>query len=191
MTQANRNRLLWHDPDTQGMKTGHTEDAGYCMAISSTKRNQTYISITLGSANEQDRLHANQDLINHAHTHFEHKTIDVQKPLARTRVWYGDKTSGIATLKQPLTVSIPRDDKTISKQIQLDREVFAPTPAGHPVGQLTILYHKTPIHSVPLVLSQALNTGSLWSRFVDLIHRSLASLLSLIIGHQTTKSTLQ
>ena len=138
--QHNRNTLLWRDPAIDGLKTGHTESAGYCLAASAMRDGMRLISAVMGSASENSRASESQTLMNYGFRFFE--TVQLYKAgqeLATSRVWKGTTEEVPLGLAGELFVTIPRgryDD--LEAKVQLQPELTAPLAAGTTVGEIRV-----------------------------------------------------
>ena len=109
ITQYNRNKLLWRDESVDGMKTGHTDSAGYCLVTSAKQEDMRLISVVLGTASENARAEASQALLNYGFRFFEtHKLYEGGNQLATSRVWKGATDSVSLGIDKPLYATIPR-----------------------------------------------------------------------------------
>jgi D-alanyl-D-alanine carboxypeptidase (penicillin-binding protein 5/6) len=167
--QYNRNQLLWRDESVDGLKTGHTESAGFCLVASAKRGDQRLISVVLGSPSEKARTSASQALLNYGFRFFStHKLYDAQQQLAQARVWKGAEKDLPLTLEQPLYVTIPRgryEDLQASMTIQPDIE--APVARGTRLGTVTVALDEETLAEVPLVATKAVPEGGLVSRVMD------------------------
>ena len=138
--QHNRNTLLWRDPAIDGLKTGHTESAGYCLAASAMRDGMRLISVVMGSASEASRASESQTLLNYGFRFFETVQLyQAGQELARARVWKGLVEEVPLGLGEELFVTIPRgryDD--LEAQVQMQPELTAPLEAGMAVGQINV-----------------------------------------------------
>ena len=109
ITQPNRNLLLWRDPSVDGIKTGHTDNAGYCLMASAKRGDQRLISVVLGDTSENQRAVDSQALLNWGFRFFEtHKLYDAGKAIAKQKVWKGAVDEVQLGLAEPMLVSMPR-----------------------------------------------------------------------------------
>ncbi len=138
--QHNRNTLLWRDPAIDGLKTGHTEAAGYCLATSAKRDGMRLVSAVMGSASESSRASETQTLLNYGFRFFETVQLyQAGQELARERVWKGLEEDVGLGLGEPLFVTIPRgryDD--LEAQVQMEPELSAPLEAGQGVGTINV-----------------------------------------------------
>ena len=167
--QHNRNNLLWRDPAVDGLKTGHTEAAGYCLAASAKRDGMRLISVVLGSASESSRVSESQSLLNYGFRFFE--TVQLYKAgqeLAQGKVWKGEKEQIRLGIGDELFVTIPRgryDD--LDAQVEMRPELVAPIAAGEQVGQISIRLEDTEIASRGLVALESINEAGFFGRTWD------------------------
>lgn len=138
--QHNRNTLLWRDPAVDGLKTGHTETAGYCLAASAKREGMRLISVVMGSDSESSRTTQSQSLLNYGFRFFETVQLyEARQELAQGRVWKGEEDSVALGLTEPLYVTIPRgryDD--LDAQVEMEPKLLAPLAADAMVGHIRI-----------------------------------------------------
>jgi D-alanyl-D-alanine carboxypeptidase (penicillin-binding protein 5/6) len=138
--QHNRNNLLWRDPAVDGLKTGHTEAAGYCLAASAKREGMRLISVVMGSSSEQSRVSESQTLLNYGFRFFE--TVQLYKAgqeLALGKVWKGEKDQLRLGIADELFVTIPRGRyEDLDAQVDMSAELIAPIAAGEKVGTISI-----------------------------------------------------
>jgi D-alanyl-D-alanine carboxypeptidase (penicillin-binding protein 5/6) len=138
--QHNRNTLLWRDPAIDGLKTGHTEAAGYCLASSAKQDGMRLVSAVMGSSSESSRASESQTLLNYGFRFFE--TVQLYKAgqeLANARVWKGLTEQVELGLDEDLFVTIPRgryDD--LEAQVELEPQLTAPLETGVVVGTISV-----------------------------------------------------
>jgi D-alanyl-D-alanine carboxypeptidase (penicillin-binding protein 5/6) len=138
--QHNRNTLLWRDPAIDGLKTGHTEAAGYCLAASAKRDGMRLVSSVMGSSSESSRASETQSLLNYGFRFFETVQLyQAGQELARTRVWKGLAEDVGLGLADNLFVTIPRgryDD--LDAQVEIEPQLSAPLAAGTVVGRIRV-----------------------------------------------------
>jgi D-alanyl-D-alanine carboxypeptidase (penicillin-binding protein 5/6) len=169
--QYNRNKLLWRDDSVDGIKTGHTESAGYCLASSAERDGMRLVSVVLGDKSEEARANSSRALLNYGFRFFEtRKLYSAGQALKQVRVWKGEQeTVGIGPAKD-LYVTFPRGDyKKLSATIDIKPEIIAPADKGQNLGTLNIAHGKDVIAETPLVALQAVAEGGLWRRGMDSI----------------------
>lgn len=138
--QHNRNTLLWRDPAIDGLKTGHTEAAGYCLAASAMRDGMRLISAVMGSASEASRASESQTLLNYGFRFFETVQLyQAGQELARARVWKGQAEEVPLGLGKELFVTIPRGRyNELEAQVQMQPRLTAPLEAGAAVGKINV-----------------------------------------------------
>lgn len=167
--QGNRNLLLYRDPTVDGIKTGHTASAGFCLAASAKRGDMRLISVVMGMANEQARAKASQELLNYGFRFYETRRLqEGGKPLAQARVWKGAAETVSLGVAQDLWVILPRgsaDD--LHTGTESPRDLVAPIAAGSTQGKLRISAGGKVIAEAPLVALAAVDEGTLWKQAVD------------------------
>ena len=169
ITQPNRNRLLFLDPTVDGMKTGHTESAGYCL-ISSAKRNDfRLISVVLGTASDKVRAAESQKLLNFGFQFYESKLIyPAEKAVTRQKVWKGITSEVDLTVAKPVYLTLPQGEYANMKaNVRIAKPLEAPLKAGQAVGKVDFTLAGKVVHSVPLVTTQAVEASNIFSRMID------------------------
>ncbi len=169
ITQYNRNRLLWRDDSVDGIKTGHTDSAGYCLVTSAQREGMRLISVVLGTKGEEARADASQSLLNYGFRFFEtHKLYDADNKLTTARVWKGATESVDLGLNRTLYVTIPRGEyKNLDAAMQLQDQIIAPVAQGQALGQVVVRLADKLVSEKDLVALQAIDEGSFWQRIVD------------------------
>lgn len=167
--QNNRNRLLWHDPSITGMKTGHTNSAGYCLVASVNRNQQPLIAITLGSMNEQTRDQSARTLLNHASGHYVHSSIHSDPELGQSILWYGKQKQVQPQLAKPIHLSLPKINSGYQKKVELQRDLFAPIKAGQVIGSYKIIHNNKIIGQTELISRKAIATSGWWQQLLDWI----------------------
>ena len=171
ITQHNRNKLLWRDSSVDGLKTGHTEAAGYCLAASAQRNDMRLISVVLGTQSENARAQETQKLFNYGFRFFEtHDLYQAQDKIIDIKIWKGADDTVDLGLQQPLSVTVPRGRyKDLVASTNIQQSVLAPIEAGSPLGEVEIRLDDSLIVSKPLVALQAVEQGSWWRRLIDAI----------------------
>ena len=169
ITQYNRNKLLWRDETVDGVKTGHTDSAGYCLVTSAVSDGMRLITVVLGTASENARAEASQALLNYGFRFFEtHKLYDAGSQLASSRVWKGDVDNLSLGLDKPLYATIPRGQyNALQASMTIDSRITAPVAEGDALGFVHVQLGDTVIAEQELVALQAVNEGAFWQRIVD------------------------
>lgn len=169
ITQHNRNRLLWQDESVDGVKTGHTSSAGFCLAASAKRGDMRLISVVLGAETENQRFSASRTLLNYGFRFFEtYKLYDAGQPLAQTRVYKGEVSDLPLGLAEPLYVTIPggryQDLKLAS---QVNAAIEAPVHRGQPLGSVVVALGEERIVEQPLVALRDVAESGLVGRLMD------------------------
>lgn len=173
--QNNRNNLLWRDESVDGVKTGHTESAGYCL-VSSAERNGTrLISVVLGSATKDTRIDASQSLLNYGFRFFEtHQLKKAGEKLAEARIWMGEKDTVALGIEKDLNVIIPRRQfEHLEATMDITNDLDAPVQIGQQFGTLKVSLNKEVLANVPLISLEAVPEAGLIKQLQDKVKRML------------------
>ncbi|TYP63608.1 D-alanyl-D-alanine carboxypeptidase family protein [Stutzerimonas stutzeri] len=169
--QPNRNLLLWRDKTVDGLKTGHTEEAGYCLVASAVRDDMRLITAVFGTNSEQARAAETQKLLTYGFRFFETRTF-YQKgvELATSRVWKGQQDQVSAGLAGDLTMTLPRGqmDK-LQAGLTFNPELTAPIQQGNVVGKVEVSLDGQVVQSTDLIALQTVEEGGLFSRLWDSI----------------------
>jgi D-alanyl-D-alanine carboxypeptidase (penicillin-binding protein 5/6) len=171
ITQSNRNRLLWRDPSVDGLKTGHTEEAGYCLVASAERDGMRIISVVMGTASEKARADGSQALLNYGFRFFETRQLfKAGEEVTTARVWKSvNETSRLGVLED-LYITVRRGTyDQLESTIDLPTIIEAPVSAGQPLAELKIKLGDNEILSAPLRALDDNGVGSLWQRTKDSI----------------------
>ncbi|MCP5159670.1 MAG: D-alanyl-D-alanine carboxypeptidase [Gammaproteobacteria bacterium] len=169
--QQNRNRLLLTDASVDGVKTGHTESAGYCL-VSSAKRNDTrLIGVVLGAQKERERFQASQALLNYGFSFFEsHKLYDADTPIVTTRLWKGEESELPLGVIQGLYVTVPKGQAAqVSTVTSVQPTLVAPIQKGRPFGEIVVRFGEQEISKTPLVALKDVPESGWFGRILDSI----------------------
>ncbi len=167
--QHNRNKLLWRDESVDGMKTGHTEAAGYCLVASAKRKGMRLISIIMGTKSEQARAKETQTLLNYGFRFFEtHRLYSAGDTLKQVRIWKGAKKQLALGLEKDLYITIPRRQyKKLQAKMDIKTRIIAPVTKGQPMGTVSVTLHDKPLAEVPLVALEQISPGTLWQNAKD------------------------
>lgn len=171
ITQYNRNNLLWRDPSVDGIKTGHTKAAGYCLAASALRDGQRLIAVVMGTPSAKARVDDAQALLNYGFRFFEsHKLFDAGQALANPRLWKGGEDQLPVGLDKALNLTVKRGsyDK-LKASINLPSTLIAPFKKGQKVGTLTISLDGETLVTRPVVALADAPEGGFFSRLWDTI----------------------
>ena len=169
--QPNRNRLLWWDDSVDGLKTGHTESAGYCLVASAEKNNMRLISVVMGAKTDAIRAEESKQLFTYGFRFFESKEIfPANTELLRQPVWKGHVNEvGIGVI-EPLRIVVARDEhENLETIVDINSTIIAPVTAGQAVGTVKIMSGDKVLVEHPVVALQNIEEGGWWTRFWDSI----------------------
>ncbi len=173
--QQNRNLLLWRDPSVDGLKTGYTDAAGYCM-IATARRDtpsgpRRLLSVVLGTASSEARANESQKLLNWGYSAFDNvKLYDAGQSLADARVWKGSANQVKLGSQEPLLVTVPRGTgSSLKTEIQRTDPLIAPLTKGQRVGSIKITAGGQVVAERPLVVLDAVNAAGFFGRAWDAI----------------------
>lgn len=167
--QHNRNTLLWRDSTVDGIKTGHTKAAGFCLATSAKRGDQRLIAVVMGAANEKARADANQELLNYGFRFFEtHRLYEAARPLATPELWKGDAATLPLGVTDEVVVTLPRGRYgDLKASLDLPSRLIAPFTKGHAVGTLRVQLDGKTLLERPLVALADAPEGGLFKRLGD------------------------
>ncbi|MEM9056075.1 MAG: D-alanyl-D-alanine carboxypeptidase family protein [Pseudomonadota bacterium] len=169
ITQANRNTLLLRDESVDGVKTGHTDAAGYCLVSSALRGPMRLIAVVMGTTSQKVRADASQALLNYGFQFYEsYKVYGAGERIDDWRVWKGESDSVAFGAPQDVFVTIPRGRRdAVSAVRDMRRTVLAPVRSGEELGALRVMLDDDLIVETPLIAVDAVAEGSLWRRAVD------------------------
>jgi D-alanyl-D-alanine carboxypeptidase (penicillin-binding protein 5/6) len=178
--QPNRNRLLWRFQYADGLKTGHTDDAGFCLVSSANKNGMRLISVVMGAKSDEERTEDSIRLLTYGFRFFEtHKLYSGSTSLTKARVWKGKDKEISLGLTHDFYVTMPVGQyKNIQAKIQLNEPIKAPIIKGQTYGKLNILLNNQVIASEPLIALENNGKGGLWRRMTDSLHFSFNKVFS-------------
>ncbi|MCH8543980.1 MAG: D-alanyl-D-alanine carboxypeptidase [Alcanivorax sp.] len=167
ITQQNRNLLLWRDPSVDGIKTGHTEAAGYCLVASAERDGMRLISVVMGTSSEQARARETQKLLNYGFRFFEtYAAYEAGEALTPSRVWMG-KTGDIELgLADDMVLTIPRGShERLNAEMTVNSDIRAPIERGQRLGTVTISLDDEVLLEQPLVALADVERAGIFKRF--------------------------
>ena len=169
--QPNRNRLLWRDPDVDGLKTGHTEAAGYCLVASAKKQDTRLIAVVMGTNSDEARAAETQRLLNYGFRFFQtRKLYDAGSVLNEARVWGGANDTVRLGVQNEVSMTVPRGSAdNLTARLNLPETLRAPIQAGQQVGTLEIKSGDEVLGQQPLVALEGVEEGSIFKRVWDSI----------------------
>ncbi|WP_027896200.1 D-alanyl-D-alanine carboxypeptidase family protein [Zestomonas thermotolerans] len=178
--QPNRNLLLWRDKTVDGLKTGHTEEAGYCLVASAVRDNMRLIAVVFGTNSEQARAAETQKLLTYGFRFFETRTF-YQKgaELAKAAVWKGAERQVRAGLAEDLTLSMAKGQlKDLQASMSLEPQLIAPIQQGQVIGKVEVKLGDQVVKSADLIALESVEEGGLFRRLWDSIRLFFYSLFN-------------
>jgi len=171
ITQQNRNRLLWRDPSVDGVKTGHTESAGFCLVSSAKRNGMRVISVVLGAASMPAREDASAALLNYGFNFFETKRVYAAgQPLTTVHVWKGAKHDVGLALQRDLYVTGQRGHMgRVNAEIDVQEPMYAPVTHNEPRGKARIVVDGATIASHDLYPVEDVPAGGIFRRAIDTV----------------------
>ena len=174
--QYNRNKLLWRDESVDGLKTGHTESAGYCLVSSAERDGMRLMSVVLGTGSENARASASQSLLNYGFRFFDTRRLhEAGEPITTVRPWKGAFDALDLGAERDLYVTVPRGrigDITVEPDVA--NQLVAPIQGGTVLGELHVALDGERVTSEPLVALRDVPKGGLWRQLVDEIRLLIA-----------------
>ena len=171
ITQHNRNKLLWRDKSVDGLKTGHTEEAGYCLAASAKRDGMRLISVVLGTRSENARAQETQKLFSYGFRFFEtHDLYQMGQPIAESKVWKGETDKVSLGLAEPLTITVARGQyEALVATTNIQKPIVAPIQVGQVLGEVNIHLAGELVTTKQLVAIEAVEKGSWWRQLLDML----------------------
>ena len=171
ITQHNRNKLLWRDKSVDGLKTGHTEEAGYCLAASAKRDGMRLISVVLGTRSENARAQETQKLFNYGFRFFEtHDLYQAGQQIAESKVWKGETDKVSLGLAEALTITVARGQyEALVATTNIEKPIVAPIQVGQVLGEVNIHLAGELVATKQLVAIEAIEKGSWWRQLLDML----------------------
>jgi D-alanyl-D-alanine carboxypeptidase (penicillin-binding protein 5/6) len=170
--QLNRNKLLWRDESSDGVKTGHTEAAGYCLVGSAKRGDMRLITVVAGSDTDNNRFLASQRLLEYGFRFFAtQKVLNANEEYKKIKIWGGvEQSLGIGVLED-VSITLPRTSfKDLTVNYNYSNNIQAPIYAGQTIGTIEIVSNEEVVFSTELVALKEIKSkgffGRLWSKFV-------------------------
>ncbi|WP_455207140.1 D-alanyl-D-alanine carboxypeptidase family protein [Kaarinaea lacus] len=167
--QFNRNQLLWKDDSVDGIKTGHTESAGYCLVASAKRGNMRLVSTVLGTSSKAARTTESQKLLTYGFRFFEtHKLYSANDQLTDVKIWKGESETLPLGIAEDLYITIPRGqyDK-LDASMSINATIVAPVPNGQPYGSVNIMLGSQLVAKRDLISLSPVGVGSFWHNLID------------------------
>jgi D-alanyl-D-alanine carboxypeptidase (penicillin-binding protein 5/6) len=167
--QSNRNSLLWRDDSVDGLKTGHTDDAGYCLVASAVRENMRVVSAVMGTSSSKARTDGSQALINYAFRFFETRLLfKAGEEITTARVWKSANETAPFGVLEDLYITVRRGTyDELESTLDIPAIIEAPIAAGQPVAELKIRFGDEELLSTPLRALNDSPVGSIWQRTRD------------------------
>lgn len=169
--QPNRNSLLWRDPSVDGLKTGHTEEAGYCLVASAKREDTRLIAVVMGTNSSEARAQEVQKMLNYGFRYYETAHLfDSGESLLESRIWKGEKDQLNLGLAEDMVLTIPRDARdALESVVEVDSVIEAPVSAGDELGTVTVSFDGEVLAERPLVAIEPVPEGGFFKRLIDAI----------------------
>lgn len=173
--QPNRNRLLWRDPSVDGIKTGHTEEAGFCLVASAKQNDTRLISVVLGASSDTSRASDSQALLNYGFHFFEtHLVYKTGESLGDIPVWKAEKNHVSVGITKDLYITVPANQyKNLVITKDIPANLTAPIKKGQILGNLVIKLNNEVIATQPIIALADDPEGSFWTKTKDSISMML------------------
>ncbi|WJN58928.1 D-alanyl-D-alanine carboxypeptidase family protein [Pseudomonas sp. SO81] len=169
--QGNRNLLLWRDSTVDGLKTGHTEEAGFCLVASAVREGARMITSVFGTDSEKTRAAETQKLLTYGFRFFETQTFyKAGQELAQAQVWKGTTRQVKAGLAQDLSLTLPKGQvKQLQASMVLEPQLVAPLKTGDVIGKVEVKLGAEVVHSADLIALEPVEEGGFFRRLWDSI----------------------
>jgi D-alanyl-D-alanine carboxypeptidase (penicillin-binding protein 5/6) len=168
--QGNRNTLLDRDPTVDGLKTGHTDAAGFCLVTSSLRDGMRLVSVVLGSSSMKGRENASAALLNYGFSFYDTKlAVKGGTALASAHVWKAARTPVELGIKDDFYLTLPRGHADISTATDVQPKIIAPLAADASVGSVRVISGGQVVATLPLHPLSAVAAGGWWRRLIDTI----------------------
>ena len=169
ITQPNRNNLLWRDDSVDGMKTGYTDAAGYCLVSSAQRDDMRIISVVLGTSSAKARIDGSQALINYGFRFFETRLLySAGTEITKTRVWKSANEYSSLGVIDDIYITVPRGSyDSLVSTLEIPTVIEAPVAQSQPLAEISIALGDDQLMQIPLRALQDNPSGSFWQRTVD------------------------
>lgn len=169
ISQPNRNQLLWRDSSIDGLKTGHTEEAGYCLVASGKRNSMRLVSVVMGTRSMQARATESQKLLSWGFRYYmTHRLYGAEDVLATEQVWKGREDSVELGVFDEIYLTIPRGaEDLLEANLSIESVLQAPLEEGQQVGSLSINYEGEQMVDKPLVVKESVEAAGFFSRLWD------------------------
>jgi serine-type D-Ala-D-Ala carboxypeptidase (penicillin-binding protein 5/6) len=180
ITQHNRNGLLWRYEAADGLKTGHTDEAGFCLVGSAKKDGMRLVSVVMGAPSSSERVGDSVALFNYGFRFYKtYKLYTAAEPIAQARIWEGENKKVPAGILKTLYVTIPAGQyNKLAANAVLNNPIYAPVSKGQSLGKLAITLDNKPLIQTPIVALQDDPRGGFITRLSDKLSRSLQNMFN-------------
>jgi D-alanyl-D-alanine carboxypeptidase (penicillin-binding protein 5/6) len=178
--QPNRNTLLFRDRNVDGMKTGWTDAAGYCLVASAERDGMRLISVVMGTASEEARAIETQKLLTYGFRYFEtHKLYDANQVLTNVPVWSGQESAVDLGIEEEVYITIPRGQaEQMTATVDIDEIITAPLDNGQIMGVVNVVLDNNLLYTANVITMQEVEQGGVLKRFLDWITLLFSNLFS-------------
>jgi len=175
ITQSNRNRMLWQDSSVDGVKTGYTEAAQYCLATSAERDGMRLISVVMGAETAEQRVGQSKSLLNYGYRFFEtHRLYAADEPVETPRLWKGVVDTLPVGVGEDVFITLPADTyDQLDARIRLSEPLEAPIAAGDPVGRLSVSRNGEVVRERDVIALEAVPEAGLLGRTIDTVRQWL------------------
>lgn len=169
--QPNRNPLLARDATVDGVKTGHTESAGYCLVASAVRDGMRLIAVVMGAASPSQRAQDALRLLSYGFRYFESATlVQAGADFGSARVWKGEDSVVGLTVEDDVVMMLPkRAGEQVETRVVVNEPLIAPLEAGQPIGRVTLIHDGETLAELPLAPERAVPSGGFWQRTRDTV----------------------
>jgi D-alanyl-D-alanine carboxypeptidase (penicillin-binding protein 5/6) len=169
ITQQNRNKLLSRDESVDGVKTGFTDDAGYCLVASALREDMRLISVVMGAKDANARANENQTLLNYGFRFYEsHRLYQGKTSLNEARIWKGTNKTISVGVADDIYVTVPRRlFKDLKAAIIVDKKITAPVVEGAKLGSIKVTLNNEVVEEKDLIALQSVEQGNIFQRLVE------------------------
>ncbi len=180
ITQPNRNTLLFRDRNVDGMKTGWTDAAGYCLVASSERDGMRLITVVMGTTSEEARAVETQKLLTYGFRYYEtHKLYDANQMVSNVKVWSGEQNAVDLGITEEVHITIPRgQSEAMSASLELDEVITAPLEQGQVMGTINVVLEDDLLYQGNVIALQSVERAGLFKRFIDWLTLMFTSLFS-------------
>lgn len=178
--QPNRNTLLFRDRNVDGLKTGHTDAAGYCLVTSALRDDMRLIAVVMGTASEEARAVETQKLLTYGFRYYEtHKLYSADQTLANVPVYSGKQNAVDLGIPEEVYITIPRGQgEELSAAMNVDEVIRAPLEQGQIMGTVTVVLADDLLYQGNVIAMQAVEQAGIFKRFIDWLTLFFTNLFS-------------